>query len=620
MGSFKLRLVVYFVLLSLVPLAGVTWAYSAASTQNELRHVDETLHRAALAAGEQISLEVARAGEQASQLAERADVQRALRLRDRAALARVAETVPGASFSAGGELLAGTVPPQAAMRVATVVDGAETLGEVRVAVALDAALLAVLRQRIGLEDDELLALAPQGATVIGGPPGLAGRPSPRLDEVAADVEADGEEYRFSAASVRAGDRSLAVLALAPRSSIASDVTSFNLRLVGAALGSVAIVALVAFLPGRAIVRALGDLARAAAAIADGRLSERVPVRGRDEFARVGHAFNEMAHELESQHAELRAERDRVRRALARLGTALTAGTEPAALLEVVAESAFEATGAAGVRVVAADEELVRLGRPEAGGDRVEIPFGAPLGDRTATLELVAPADAPLSSDGIAAARSLVAQGTIALDNARLHESLFRQAVTDELTQLANRRRFEEALEHEIGRVRRFGGAVSLLLADLDDFKAVNDTHGHLVGDDVLRTFAEVLRGTVRGIDVAARPGGEEFAAILPGAGLAEASLVATRVRRALTGRSITAAEGPITVTASFGVAAYEPGMTADDLVAAADQALYAAKAQGKDRVVAARVTVDQGGEGVPATGTAASPDGVNLEGMTRSRE
>ena len=88
MGSFKLRLVVYFVLLSLVPLAGVTWAYSAAATQNELKHVDKTLQRAAHAAGEQISLEVNRAGEQASQLAGRADVQRTLRVSDRAALAR----------------------------------------------------------------------------------------------------------------------------------------------------------------------------------------------------------------------------------------------------------------------------------------------------------------------------------------------------------------------------------------------------------------------------------------------------------------------------------------------------------------------------------------------------
>ena len=114
------------------------------------------------------------------------------------------------------------------------------------------------------------------------------------------------------------------------------MTDLNLRLILAALGSIAIVAAVAFLPGRAIVGSLRELSRAATGIAAGRLSERVPVRGRDEFAKLGAAFNDMATELQTRHDELVAERRRTHEALERLGSALAAGNEPATLLGIVA--------------------------------------------------------------------------------------------------------------------------------------------------------------------------------------------------------------------------------------------------------------------------------------------
>ena len=122
---------------------------------------------------------------------------------------------------------------------------------------------------------------------------------------------------------------------------------------------------------------------------------------------------------------------------------------------------------------------------------------------------------------------------IALENARLHGLVQRQAVTDELTGLANRRRFLTQLESEIARSRRTGATLAIVLADLDDFKRVNDTYGHEVGDEALGTFAEILRTTVRDIDLPVRLGGEEFAVLLPDTDLPGAVQLAERVRRAL---------------------------------------------------------------------------------------
>ena len=114
------------------------------------------------------------------------------------------------------------------------------------------------------------------------------------------------------------------------------------------------------------------------------------------------------------------------------------------------------------------------------------------------------------------AGSLASHAAIALENARLHRIVERQALVDGLTGIANRRQCEDALTAEISRADRLGAPMTLVLADLDDFKAVNDVHGHTVGDDVLREFASVLKATVRDSDLAGRWGGEEFMLLLPG--------------------------------------------------------------------------------------------------------
>jgi diguanylate cyclase (GGDEF)-like protein len=183
---------------------------------------------------------------------------------------------------------------------------------------------------------------------------------------------------------------------------------------------------------------------------------------------------------------------------------------------------------------------------------------------------------------------------VALDNARLHRIVERQALVDGLTGLANRRQCEDALSSELARVERFGGSLAVVLADLDSFKDVNDRYGHPAGDAVLREFADLLQDSLRDIDLASRWGGEEFLLVLPGTDLAGGARVAERIRVALAGRILLSVDGtPIPVTASFGVAAAPPATTASELFAAADAALYDAKRAGKNRVQTALDRVAQ---------------------------
>ncbi len=158
------------------------------------------------------------------------------------------------------------------------------------------------------------------------------------------------------------------------------------------------------------------------------------------------------------------------------------------------------------------------------------------------------------------------------------------AFTDHLTGLANRRRFERQLEREVARMGRYGHPFSLLMIDIDSFKDLNDSFGHDAGDDAIRRLSKVLREGTRGIDLAARIGGEEFAVLLAETSREGGLEVAERLRAAIKTLEIPRARY---ITASFGVAEC-PGdaQTAADVLKAADVALYEAKRNGRDRVVA----------------------------------
>jgi diguanylate cyclase (GGDEF)-like protein len=168
---------------------------------------------------------------------------------------------------------------------------------------------------------------------------------------------------------------------------------------------------------------------------------------------------------------------------------------------------------------------------------------------------------------------------------RLHteyEVMANLAYTDTLTSLPNRRRLYEDVYRLIALAERYGQEFCVCLFDLDHFKRLNDTHGHLVGDQVLQEVAQVARLHLRAADLFGRWGGEEFVVLLPQTRLSDAQTALERVRLAL---HTIALPNVHAITASFGIAAYLPGDTSESLLHRADQALYLAKATGRNRIV-----------------------------------
>lgn len=246
----------------------------------------------------------------------------------------------------------------------------------------------------------------------------------------------------------------------------------------------------------------------------------------------------------------------------------------------------------GTPVVVPSDEARRDGALAAvlgGRGYVAVPLGTE-GVLVATRAGRGSRPAVLRAREIETLESLAHHATFAIANARLHAQVSAMAVTDPLTGLANHGEFQRVLAHEVGRLERYaslrapGHHMSLLLADVDRFKAFNDAFGHQAGDEVLRAVAGAVRGAVRSFDIPARYGGEELAVVLPETDEDGAIAVAERIRQAV-GRL---AVGPRPVTISIGVAAApEDGASPAELVAAADRALYVSKETGRNRVTAA---------------------------------
>lgn len=185
-------------------------------------------------------------------------------------------------------------------------------------------------------------------------------------------------------------------------------------------------------------------------------------------------------------------------------------------------------------------------------------------------------------------RLLAALAPLPLRSARQYEALDRRASEDALTGLPNRRAFEARLAAAGSHFERYERPFSVLILDVDHFKRFNDTWGHEAGDRVLQHVAELLRGAVREVDLPARLGGEEFVVLLPETALMPALEVAERIRKAIAAKPVVWHGRPLTVTASFGVAACPESVTSPrDLLAAADAALYRSKDAGRNRTTAA---------------------------------
>src|SRR3954451_6297740 len=397
------------------------------------------------------------------------------------------------------------------------------------------------------------------------------------------------------------------------------------------IGSLIVFFLIAFLFVWTLLRMLSGQVRsmleAARRLGKGDFSEKVPVVGGDEMAELASEFNKMSDQLGAQMEELRRQKVEIDRSVRRIGQAFASGLDRHGLLRVVVETALGACGAAYGTIAL------------RGGDGGEADAGTPS-DAIQDLVVRAEGDA-LKEDGLVARHEgavhalasplrrlgeqpenvgvmtvaregqeltagerdvflyLVGQVASSIEIIALHELVSRQAVTDELTGLSNQRRFRGLIAKEDERARRFGHDLSLLILDIDDFKQVNDTHGHLKGDEVLRMVGRVLDEESRGVDEPARYGGEEFAVALPETGLAGAAELAERIRSRIESERLPVADGaaPLRVTASIGAASMPVSAGgARDLIAAADAALYEAKRAGKNRVAMA-----------PAGSTAAKP-------------
>jgi len=180
-------------------------------------------------------------------------------------------------------------------------------------------------------------------------------------------------------------------------------------------------------------------------------------------------------------------------------------------------------------------------------------------------------------------------------------ALRQAAATDALTDLLNRRWMEPFLKRELARARREAKPLAFVMIDLDNFKQINDTHGHQVGDQVLCHVAKTLGRRLRGSDLLIRYGGDEFLAVLPETGPNEAAALANLLRGLLADEPARLGSVEIPIRASFGVAAVDPTETASDreVIHRADEALYEAKRAGRDRVVTWNTTPQPDGQAAP---------------------
>jgi diguanylate cyclase (GGDEF)-like protein len=382
------------------------------------------------------------------------------------------------------------------------------------------------------------------------------------------------------------------------------------------------------LASRALQGQIARFLSAARRLAGGDFSSPVPIEGRDEFAALGDEFNSMSEQLAVKIEELEQERARLRESLRRIGQTFASNLDRQALLELALHTALDGAEASCGRLSARstpDEPLVEFGvsgslagfedavrdaerdalRSRGIGEArngkrfvASVALGLiEASDRAHGQITVGREERPFTDDDRDMLRSLAAQTTLALENVDLHHQVQRQAVTDELTGLANHGRFQELLSAEMDQVRRYEHPVGLIMLDIDNFKSVNDTYGHPQGDVVLKHVARVLRENSRDADSPARYGGEEMALILPHTDLPGAHAIAERVRTAIEGLHVPRLdqEGVLRVTASVGVAASVDG-DKDALVAEADGALYIAKRGGKNRTVAAQAANVVSGE------------------------
>lgn len=614
------RLAVYFVLIVVVPLGAVAAAAAVLVPRELAERADDRLRTATTAAAamsaERLQRAEAAVARIARGLAATAPAARPGRLEaarrdegldfvalDQAVAARPADYAPGIYPTP-----ADAVRGPAVLRAVAVLERGATL---QAGWFLDRRFAQQVGDATGME-----------AAVVSGSIVVAAT-SPRVASLRAGAPAGSTPFDL-------GETRAVLLAAAahgepaPRLLVATDPGGsaiFPLAVFLIAVAGIALATGLGVVLARAIVRPLTRLSEQAMAIAAGDWSARVEVLGRDEIARVGAAFNVMAAGVGSSMQELQGSRDELRRTLERLGStlrstrgmeemvgavleaaAVTLGADAGALFRVAAGGMLTLEASLGLEAAQATREAaleaVRSAQPVlrpgfSGSDPLgRAVVAAPLrkgSNVVGVIALAAGGIEPFGDGDLAALASFATQASVALDNVFHREVAERLALTDPLTGVPNRRALERMLQSRVDQALRAGAAASVMMIDLDRFKAVNDRFGHLEGDRVLKEICRRIESVVRSDEaVLARFGGEEFV-LLVSQDSAGAERVAERVRRVVESEPFGAGRGAITVTVSIGVASVPAdGRRAADVLAAADAAMYRAKQRGRNRVEVCR--------------------------------
>jgi diguanylate cyclase (GGDEF)-like protein len=622
--SFRNRLTLFFALIVLAPMGVLAVVVVTLIDRSQDTMQDARIEQAQRTASGVYRLEQERANAAGEAIGGDVELAQAIRRGEREAIAarleelRQIHGVAAVRLSLAGssDFVVGLADLAVAPAERHLLAGTRQVGELEVAAVSSAEYAAAARALTGMD---LQIARPRGRPLAAVPSALLRESLP----AGGKWTIDDQRYHISSFTAPAvGGGRVTIRLVASDAFFDDEVPDAAVAAAIALVGFLALALAFAVLLSRSLHAQVSGLLQAARRLGAGDFDVEVPTAGNDEFAQLGSEFNAMARQLQARLGELQQERARLSGAIRRVGASFATGLDRDALLALAVETAVDG--------LAADAGRTSVHSGSDGALRPVAAVGAEdpgLADclRAAESACVRAAEAvELEAEGVAAlahplrtephgplvgvlalARSgrpfteeerellayLALQTGVSIENAELHEAVQRQAVTDELTGLNNHRRFQEVLETEVERSRRFKTGVALVLLDLDNFKRVNDTYGHRQGDEVLRQVADVLRRSVREIDVPARYGGEELAVVLPQTGTEGAARLAERVRVAIEALEIPLleGEGTLQVTASFGVATLtgEQGADQDALVAAADAALYRAKRAGKNRVVTA---------------------------------
>ena len=618
--SFRNRLTLFFVAIVILPMVSMAFILFRLLSDNERGKADARLAARQQTARNLFSEDAERAGRLAVRIGGDAALARALRSGDRGAAQRRSQAlleelgIARVRISSAGRTLA-----DAGSKTATAVAERELVdpGGRRYRLELSdrtaVAYARSVRRITGLH-----VVVRSGTETIGAT--LSGVPGAPLPMPVGEVAVGDDEYRVASFADREGfgDSETRVSLFAGQEQ--TDEAIGQARLLAAALlaGFFILAFTFAAVVSKSLQNRIEGFLVAARRLGGGDFSAQVPIEGHDEFAALGTEFNSMARQLEGRLQELGEQRRRLETQLRRIGEAFASNLDRDALLEIAVRTTVDGVAADGGRAMlrpapgAAPEERALSGDPaglteviaQVEGEvlassqprEVSTDAGSALGhplrgasDDVQGVVSVWRRDRPFAPSERELFHYLAAQAGVSIENVELHETVQRQAVTDELTGLSNHRRFQEALASELERARRFDTGIGLVMLDVDNFKQVNDTHGHQIGDRVLHEVARVLRTESREVDEPARYGGEELAVILPAADLEGAFGLAERVRAGIEAIAIPVeGDAPLRVTASFGVAALpESAHDQGSLIAAADAALYAAKRAGKNRTIRA---------------------------------